>query len=304
MNSTPSIGSIGVAVDEINGRVKVLRAEVFSSVEQVRARLTEGVAVNRDAKKLLLLSTTRFTARVIAKKLGPIGPLTLPGGIVVQEEARIRTSVGLDVVYVGGNANGRMDAAGLITEKKLSIGATRWHSEIALADLSGVSFERVTHPVSVDDVNQLVAMYQLCFTSYLVPLDEALVQGAAAHSIFFVARDERGRIIASAIGESLRVGPLTLLEVSEEAAHPQLRVKGAASGCARRVIEEGKKLLEPPVVAFWEARMWRNILGMGQQVGLTQFGGVLHQHCRIASPPEFTSLPQTAYGSLAVFYAP
>ncbi len=306
MNSTPSIGSVGLTVDDGNKRVKVLRTEVFTSVEEAKAALTEGVTGNHDAQRLLSSSNARFTARVIGRNLGTIAPFPLPGGVVVQEEARIHAASGLDVVYVGGNAHERLNASGLVAERQLAAEAARWHPQSAatFTHPEGATFERLTCPVSDADVAELVAMYRLCFTSYLVPLDEALVRGAAANSIFFVARNREGRIVASAIGESLRVGPLTLLEVSEEAAHPKLRIKGAASGCARMVIAEGGKSLEPPVVAFWEARMWRNILGMGQTVGLTQLGGILHQHCTIASPPEFTSLSQTAFGSLAVFYAP
>ncbi|MBI2888681.1 MAG: hypothetical protein HYY10_02030 [Candidatus Liptonbacteria bacterium] len=305
--NTPSIGSVGLTVDAGNKRVKVLRTEVFTSIEEAKAALIEGVAGSCDAKRLLSGKTARFTARVIGSNLGTITPFPLPGGIAVQEEARIRTASGLDVVYVGGNARERLNAQGLAEEQQLSAEATRWHPQSAAAFThpEEATFERLTSSVSDADVAELVAMYHLCFTSYLVPLDEALVRGAAANSIFFVARNGDGRIIASAIGESLRVGPLTLLEVSEEAAHPKLRIRGAASGCARMVIAEGRQSLEPPVVAFWEARMWRNILGMGQAVGLTKLGGVLHQHCTIASPPEFTSLSNKGeFGSLAVFYAP
>ncbi|MDO8492612.1 MAG: hypothetical protein Q7S34_03175 [bacterium] len=302
MNNTPSIGSIGLTVDEINKRVKVLCTEVFCSDEQAKSCLTKIVAKNCDAKKLLSHSSARFTARVIGQNLGPIEQFSL-GGIFAREEGRIRTSVGLDVVYVGGNGFDRLDLTSFAAEKKLSAAAA--FPATPPPEPGEVVFERLRHPVSAEDVAQLIEMYKLCFTSYLVQLDETLVQTAAASSIFFVARNQNGKIIASAIGECLRVGPLTLLEVSEEAAHPVLRVRGAASGCARRVIAEGKRTLTPPIVAFWEARMWRNILGMGPRVGLTEYAGVLHQHCRIASPEELTTLPNKGeFGSLAVFYSP
>lgn len=302
VNSTPSIGSVGLTADETNRRVKVLCSEVFSSVEQTKTCLIEIVAGDCNGKKLLTRSSARFTSRVIGRNLGQIEEFSL-GEILVREEGRIRTSIGLDVVYVGGNGFDRLDLTSFNAEKKLS--AASAFPATPLPEPEEVAFERLYHPVSAEDVARLVEMYKLCFTSYLVRLDEAFVQTAAAGSIFFVARNHDGKIIASAIGESLRVGPLSLLEVSEEAAHPILRVRGAASGCARRVIEEGKRILTPPVVAFWEARMWRNILGMGPRVGLTEFAGVLHQHCRIASPAEFTSLSNKGeFGSLAVFYAP
>ena len=300
--NTPSIGLVGLTADENNKRVKVLRAEVFSSLKQVETCLNECVAASCDAKRILATSTARFTSRVIGQDLEPVRQFALPSGVVIREEARIETSFGLDVVYVGGNAAERLDRASLAAEKEISIAAAFPASPTP--EPERVVFERLHNPVSAEDAAQLVEMYRLCFTSYLVSLDEVLVQTAAANSIFIVARDEAGRIIASAIGESLRVGPVTLLEVSEEAAHPILRVRGAASGCARRVIAEGKHILPSPVVAFWEARMWRNILGMGPRVGLTEFAGVLHQHCRIASPAERTSLPNKGeFGSLAVFYS-
>lgn len=302
MNNTPSIGSIGLTADKTNKRVKVLCAEIFHSDEQAKACLTEIVAKDCDAKKLLSHSSARFTARVIGRNLRHIDQFSL-GEILAKEEARIRTRFGLDVVYVGGNGFDRLDLTSFNAEKRLSAAAAS--PATPPPDPKEVAFELLHHPVSDEDVAQLVEMYKLCFTSYLVQLDETLVQMAAAGSIFFVARNQDGKIIASAIGESLRVGPITLLEVSEEAAHPILRVRGAASGCARRVIAEGKRTLTPPVVAFWEVRMWRNILGMGPRVGLTEYAGVLHQHCRIASPAEFTSLSNKGeFGSLAVFYAP
>jgi hypothetical protein len=303
MNSAPSIGSVGLTVDVSNNRVKVLCPEVLRSEIQVETCLNDMVWESPDAKELLSSPTARFTARVIGNKGIPIPQFKLPGDIIVGEEARIHVGI-LDVVYMGGNAHGRLDRLGLVAERQLAMEATHWDPAMGTADHKGATFERLTYPMARTDVDQLIKMYHLCFTSYLVPLDEALVQGAAANSIFFVARNKDRRIIASAIGESLRVGPLTFLEISEEAAHPELRIRGAASECVRMVIVEGKKSLELPVVAFHEARMWRNVLGMGQKVGLTQFGGVLHQHCTIASSKELTSIPQTSYGSLAVFYAP
>ncbi len=303
--TSPSIGSIGTTVDTTNLRVKVLSDRVFSTgYEVARCLAVETDTQNGTCRQLLLNRAVRFTARVIGKDLPTIPPFAIFGGIVLNEEARIKTSAGLDVVYVGGNALDRLNQEGAQAERRLAEQAVVLHPELAVPVCpEGVTFERLTTPVSPDDVRQLIEMYRLCFTSYLVPIDEALVQGAAVNSIFFVARDGEGRIIASAIGESLRVGPLTLLEVSEEAAHPVLRVRGAASGCARRVIKEGVASLKPPVVPFWEARMWRNILAMGPNVGLSEFGGILHQHCRISSPARFTSLPQSEFGSLAVFSA-
>lgn len=301
MNSTPSIGTLGLTVDQTNCRVKILREKVMTSAQEIHACLREDVARDKGASTLLSLSNTRFTARVFGQRISFVKPFSLANGIAVSEEARIRTSFGLDIIYLGGNGSGRLDSDLLVAERQLALAATAPHPSVGEFD---AVFERLTDP-SPRDVTELLEMYRLCFTQYLVSIDEALVRGAAENSIFYVARNDQGRIVASSIGESLRVGPLTLLEVSEEAAHPVFRVKGAASGCARRVIEEGKRTLNPPVVAFWEARMWRNILGMSQQVGLTEFGGILHQHCKIASPPEVTSLSNSGdFGSLAVFYAP
>lgn len=302
MNNTPSIGSVGLTVDEINNRVKVLSEEVFSSDKQVKSFLTEIVINNFDARKILSHSSARFTARVIGSNLGHIDQFFLCG-ILVKEEGRIRTSFGLDVVYVGGNGFDRLDLFSFNAEKKLSTEAA--FPATPPPEPKEILFERLQHTVSDEDIAQLVEMYKLCFTSYLVQLDKTLVQTAAASSIFFVARNQSCKIIASAVGESLRVGPITLLEISEVAAHPILRFRGAASGCVRRVTTEGKNSLSAPVVAFWEARMWRNILGMGPRIGLTEYAGVLHQHCRIASTADLTSLSNKGeFGSLAVFYMP
>ena len=300
--STPSIGSVGVTVDEKSLRVKVLHEDVFFEEEAIRQALSHDVGKSIPAWAILQHPEGRFTARVIGQRLASLTPFRLSSGIEVREEARIRTSAGLDIVYVGGSGEGRTHADNLRNERDLAQAAFL-QRPVPLPEVRGVTFERLSTQLSKKDITGLLEMYRLCFTSYLVDLDESLVQGAAANSLFFVARNRDGTIIASAIGESLRVGPLTLLEVSEEASHPELRVKGAASMCAKMVIEEGKRCLRAPVVPFWEARMWKNIIGMGPRVGLTEYGGILHQHCLISSPPEFTTIPQTKYGSLAVFYA-
>lgn len=116
LNNTPSIGSVGLTADETNKRVKILCAEVFSSDEQTKACLTEIVASNRDAGKLLSHSSARFTARVIGKNLRPIEQFSL-SGILAKEEGRIRTSFGLDVVYVGGSGFDRLDLTSFNAEK-------------------------------------------------------------------------------------------------------------------------------------------------------------------------------------------
>src|SRR3989344_8366249 len=100
MSNTPSIGSIGVTVDENNQRVKVLHAEIFSSVEQVKTCLIEDIAGNCDAEELLGNSNARFTARIIGKRIGYVRPFVVPSGILVREEARIPVRDGeLEVIY-------------------------------------------------------------------------------------------------------------------------------------------------------------------------------------------------------------
>lgn len=302
MSSTPSIGSIGLSVDRVNSRVKVLLPDVCRRATEAKYRLMDVLAHHPLARELLSRQDARFTGRVLGVDIPTIEAFTLTRGLVVSEEARIRTASGVDIIYIGGNRPGRWDIPQLQAECRLA------HQSLSVRELierpRKAVFEELKSP-SPRDVADLVEMYKLCFTSYLVPLDEALVENAATNAIFFVARDGSGRIVASAIGESLRLGPLTLLEISEVAAHPERRVRGAALECVRQVAKRGKDLLPEPVVTFWEARMWRNILGMGPLAGLTQLAGILHQHCRIASPPELTTLSNPGeFGSLAVYYAP
>jgi len=301
---SPSIGTPGTVVDHVNRRVKGLHASIMSSVEEVVTSLAESILVDQDAIKLLSSMNVRFTARVIGKNLGQIRSFKLPGGINVTEEARIPAFNDLDIIYLGGNSRGRVNILNLENERNLSSAAMQWNPSDVFIEPEGVTFERLSGHVSARDVARLIEIYQLCFIKYLVALNEALIQSAARNSILIVARDKNGEIIASTIGESLQYGPMTLLEISEQVAHPNYRIKGAATGCARRVIEEGRRTLPGPVIPFWEARMWRNVLGMSKPIGLTEYGGILHQHCLISSPPEFTSIDQTKYGSLAVFYAP
>lgn len=297
--STPSIGNLGLTVDYLNNRVKILSGEVFQLVSSIREYLMSIISKNIEALELLSKENTRFTARIIGKGIGEIIPIKLNEGLIIYEEARIKTSFGLDIIYLGFNGRSRFNSLQLKQEIQLSKEASCCIASIS--EPSNVIFERLFSPTE-KDVEQLLEMYRLCFTDYLVPFDRNLVVNAAKGAIFFIARNENGRIISSAIGESLRVGPLTFLEISEVAAHPLYRIKGAASGCARRVVSMGRETLYPPVVVFWEARMWRNVLGISNIVGLNNLGGILHQHCRIASPKEFTSIEQTIYGSLAVFY--
>ena len=298
--TAPSIGNIGIKIDNVNKRVKILCPNEFRTVIDIKNFLKSTIYKNTEAVELLKKFDTRFTSRIFGKEIGFIDEFEIQDGLFVSEEARIKTSVGLDIIYIGGNRKNRLDLEQLKKEQALSLASSQCTAIVP--EPADVTFEELTYPLSKSDVAQLLEMYSLCFTDYLVPLDQELIQSAAKSSIFIVARNEKKRIIASAIGESLRVGTLTLLEISEVAAHPTLRIKGAASGCARRVINIGKAKLDSPVIAFWEARMWRNVLGIAPLVGLTHLGGILHQHCRISAPAQFTSVKQTMYGSLAVFY--
>lgn len=301
--SSPSIGRIGLTVDPVNRRTKILDDTIFSSFNDAVVALEAIIAASQKATKLLHAPKVRFTARVIGRNLGSFGTFTLPGGLIAHEEGRFYTSSGHDLIYLGANSPDRMDLNMLENERNLASAAMQWNPS-SLLEPKGVTYKRLTYPVSDEHVRQLVRIYKTCFPTYLVPLNAALIQSAAQNSILIVAFNQDGQIIASTIGESLQVGPLTLLEVSEQVICPILRIKGAASGCARRVIEEARRTLPGPVVAFWEARMWRNVLGMSKAIGLTEFGGILHQHCIISSSPEFTSIPQTEFGSLAIFYSP
>lgn len=301
MGNSPSIGDIGLNVDRKNSRVKIICEEVFSSIEQVIETLIAIISNNREAIDLIGMPNSRITCRAILSPKEETRPFKI-GSLEVREEARI-SSQERDIVYFGGNGTQRFDPLLFKKEDNLSRAVTESFIDVPCPE--NVVFERLEFPILERDINSLIEMYSLCFTSYLVFLNEGFFQNAAKNSIFIVARNERKEIIASAVGESLRVGPITLLEVSEEAAHPILRIRGAATSCAARVILEGKRILEPPVIPFWEARMWRNILGMGPRVGLTKYAGILHQHCKIASPADLTTLPNKGgFGSLAVFYAP
>ena len=300
--SSPSIGTLGLTVDSVNKRVKMLSDHVFNKNTEIVHYLYNTVKDNPLAIALLNDPIARFTARVIVKAntVAKLNPFPLANGLVVHEEARIRIK-GYEIIYIGGNREARFDHAEFEQEKQLAQKYT--NLEPTNTDSCYATFCRLTE-VTQKDIDELLEMYGLCFDSYLVPLDEELMRSAARNSIFYVARNSDGVIVASAIGESLQLGPLTLVEISEVAAHPILRIRGGATGCVKRVIEESKRTLSGHVVIFMEARMWQNILGMCQTVGLKVFAGILHQHCIISSGDEFTSIPQEKYGSLAICYVP
>lgn len=300
--NTPSIGCVGLTVDINNCRVKFLHDKVLSECDNVRELIINEIESDLNAINLLTSADSRFTGRVIVTKdLPTIDPFLLPCGLQIEEEARIKTH-GLDIIYIGGNYRTRFNHHMLTEERKLSIKHANWDPCKAIYDTNNFTIERLTGTVSSQDVSYLLEMFNLCFDSYLVPLNENLIQNAAKHAIFYVARDLSGQIIASAIGESLEVGPLTFLEISEEMAHPIKRIRGAATACAKQVIIDGKANLPGNVIPFWEARMLKNILGMSRAIGLTEFCGVLHQHCVISSRE--VSIEQTKFGSLAVFAEP
>ncbi len=297
---SPSIGGLGICVDYVNNRVKALFDQIFTSTGCIQDCLCDNIGADNEAVALLTNQMARFTARVITPKdlVPTISPFAITSGLIVHEEARI-TSRDYELIYIGGNQQQRFDQFEFDQERRLAAACTSrqpsQHNTVA-------DFQRI-RTVTDRDVAQLLEIYHACFRSYLVPLDEQLIRMAAANSIFWVARNQEGRIVASAIGESLRLGPLTLLEISEVAAHPAYRVRGAATGCVKRVVDEGKSTLTQPVVAFMEARMWENILGMSQSVGLNSLAGILHQHCVISTPSAFNSIRQEAFGSLAVCYS-
>lgn len=299
--TSPSIGTLGITVDRTNNRVKFLSDEVLPDSEAIVHHLYNNTRNNPDAVALLNDPFARFTSRVIVKAntVTRLNPFPLANGLVVHKEAII-SSGSYDIIYIGGNRPKRFDHIELQQEKDLAAKYTKLEKK--RIEENGATFHRLTE-VSKKDTNELLQMYGLCFNSYLVPLNEELMQNAAQNSIFYVARNADGTIIASAIGESLRLGPLTLVEISEVAAHPELRIRSAASACVKRVVDESKRTLFGPVVTFMEARMWENILGLSQTVGFDALAGILHQHCLISSFPKFTSIPQTQYGSLAICYS-
>ena len=300
--TSPNIGVLGITVDsKINRRVKALFDDILSSVYDVQHFLCEAVANNHDAMNLLSDPLSRFTCRVIVPKdqVGRINPFTLSCGLTIGEEARIITE-SHDIVYIGGNGHKRFNGTELEQEWWLATDYTRPHNK--RVDHTEATLQQLTS-ASDQDIADLLEMYQLCFNSYLVPLNEDFIRAATQNTIFWVARNESNKIVASAAGESLQVGPLTLFEVSEVAAHPLLGIRGAASECVKLVVQQGKTTLPGNVIAFMEARMWRNILGMAYNVGLGNLAGILHQHCLISSPPQFNSIHQTKYGSLAVCYS-
>jgi hypothetical protein len=299
--TSPNIGCLGITADFTNNRVKGLFDDMFFSAKEIEKYLFSHIHYNNEAMILLQQPNARFTARFITPK-GLVGAtrIVLPGGIEVSEEARITTNQ-FDIIYLGGNGPERFDSVEYSQEWKLAMKCMQPHHQSKTE--VNASFHRLNSSISAQDIKELLDIYHSCFRSYLVPLDDDFIKTAAETSIFWVARNSEGTIVASAIGESLKLEPITLFEISEVAAHPDLRIRSAASGCVKRVVEEGKKTLPGHVVAFMEARMWQNILGMSQTVGLSCFAGILHQHCCISSQERYTSIPQTPYGSLAVCYS-
>ncbi len=300
--TSPSIGILGITVDpRTNFRVKALFNNVLTSVLEIQQFLCDEITSNNEAMNLLRHPMSRFTCRVVVPKdqVGRINSFVLPCGLTIGEEARIITESS-HIVYVGGNGHKRFDGAELEQEWLLATEYTRAHNRTI--DHTEATFQQLTSATE-QDIADLLEMYRLCFDSYLVPLNENFIRAATQNTIFWVARNENGKIVASAAGESLCLGHFTLFEISEVAAHPQFSIRGAASQCVKQVIKQGKTTLPGNVVAFMEARMWRNILGMAYNVGLGNFAGILHQHCLISSPAQFNSIHQTKYGSLAVCYS-
>lgn len=302
VNSSPSIGSLGVNVDWTNKRVKALFENNFSGEQEIISCLKDEIYAKTEATTLLAQEDARFTARVLTPRnqIEKIGPIEIFPKLFVYEEARI--SIGsYDLIYVGGNMVNRIDEELLAKEWEFAIEQT---SSIQRPIGEVPATFHLLKELTEKDIQELLDMFKHCYNSYLVELNRELIKNAAKNSIFFVARNLEGRIVACAIGESLKLGPITLFEISEGAAHPIYRVKGAASECIRRVLAEGKRSTSNQIFAFIEARLWQNSLGNSSGVGFTQFTGILHQHCVISTPAMFNSIPQTKYGSLAVCYCP
>lgn len=299
-DGSPSIGKLGVNVDHDNNRVKVLPGNILSCKRDIISCLQDNISSNTDAVALLAKEDARFTARVLTlnSQIGIIPPFEISPKLLVSEEARI-TIGAYDLIYIGGNMPGRFDEKLLAIEWEFAKKETS-SPQIPVGEVPA-TFHRLRE-LTKKDIRELLDMFQHCYTSYLVQLNEYLLKNAARNSIFMVARDSKGRIVACAIGESLRVGPITLFEISEGAAHPNYRVRGAASECIKLVLAEGKRTLPHPIFAYIEARLWKNILGISQGIGFDHFAGILHQHCIISTPTIFNSIPQTKYGSLAVCY--
>lgn len=300
--NSPSIGKPGVNVDYDNNRVKVLPENILHSKRDIISCLHDNLSSNTDARAVLTTNDARFTARVLTPRnqIDKISSFNVTSNLLVSEEARI--SIGAyDLIYVGGNTPGRFDKKLLALERETTLELV--NSVQRPVSSVNATFHRLRE-LTDKDIRELTEMFELCYTSYLVQLNDFLLRNAARNSIFMVARNSEGRIITCAIGESLRLGPITLFEISEGASHPIYRVKGAATECIKQVLAEGKRTLAPQVFAFIEARIWKNITGISKTLGYTEYAGILHQHCVISTPSIFNSIRQTKYGSLAVCYCP
>lgn len=300
MSSSPSIGNVGIDVDKRNKRVKILMQYKFYHVNDFIDCTADLINSTPEAEVLLQQGSARLSIRVVVPSEMPLKRFYL-SRMAVREEARIRTPYGFDLVYVGGNTHGRRNETERQIERSLASNACL--RSLPIHKPRGVTYHKLSYPIPAGDIEQLLEMYELCFMSYPFDLNEEFLQSATEKSIFVVARNQDEIIIASAIGESLQVGKLTLLELSEQASHPLRRIPGAASYCSSTVVKIAKNELPPPLVIYSESRMWDKALVMAPRIGLKGFAGILHQHCRISSPPELTTLQNHgSYGSLAVFY--
>lgn len=304
----PSIGAIGsLAKDTANLRIKGFLEPVFQDVDAARERVEEmlgaqfpevwtGGAV-RD-------HIWRTSVRALIAQELPAVASPHDSGHTLRLEATLAVGVkGIgSIAYFGANGGERLPSALELRQESEHLQAMHRRYSQTAGPVDDVTVPRDAFVERLrfaddGDVEQLLDIYRRCFSAYLVDFTPQIIAASIASNIYIVARDICGRIVASAVGEIADVGDLRIMEISEIASHPQLRVPGAATACTRTVAAAARR--EGVDVVFSEARTnWDAIICVEYAAGL-RVRGYMPRHCRIASP--LTSIPQaTEYGNLHV----
>ena len=159
--------------------------------------------------------------------------------------------------------------------------------------------------VSDGDVSDIVDLYRVCYSSYMVEFNERTIREMIRDNVFVVVRNDRGQIICVGQAEQVKIdtgggGVWTLVEVSENATLPDYRSMGLSQH-ARLVMIEAVR--GPRTIIYVESRLnHAGVIGANLKIGMRPAGRLDHHTFMDSMASEVAQ--EGSYNTLLVMHLP
>ncbi|MFH1221922.1 MAG: GNAT family N-acetyltransferase [Candidatus Micrarchaeota archaeon] len=288
--SSPSIGSVGLAFDRINNRIKGIHPELIGSEAKLTAVLDQARSMAQET------GATRATVRFFLPRSGNEEVRNLWRFLTAfnGNEAGYTNIFEAVVPFSFYGGHYAMAYLAMNAESRLSPQNEILH-ELSMARLATMSSNRHRLPsgyrlrsAEPRDVSELVDLYRV-FTRYLVTLDHAMITNMVANTPTIVSISQENRIAAALAAEHVRLnigglGMINLIEVSEAATAPQHRGRGLYSHMTRVFFDAAvSEFWADGLVMYAEARAAHPAPSRGLLNAGGTLGGFLNKQCVLES---------------------